>query len=215
MHNPLLLISTVYSLRVQFVYRLATAWLVRDRIRRGRDLPCFQTCPSSTQPSQRFPVLSAKAQWPERDAPRPHPTRAGLRMGRNYASISPLCLHRLVMGWPLPLLSTSSQTKCRRAILRWYELFLLQSASQHKTVAGGFIRLSVEKEPQLATRSTYMDPYTHYAQNPELCESVTDKFALKAPNRTVQTFTAVQPRWHGRRSRSFRAVAPIRQRRLR
>jgi hypothetical protein len=55
------------------------------------------SCPVSTRP-----LLVAEWQWPHADHPHPTPS-ARLWKGWSCTSAFSLCLHRHVMGWPLPL----------------------------------------------------------------------------------------------------------------
>ena len=63
----------------------------------------------------------------ERNANHPPTSNAGLRMGRSYSFISPLCLHRHVIGRHLGLAGTSGF--CRSS--RWNETFCFKWKRAH------------------------------------------------------------------------------------
>ena len=73
-------------------------------LRRSEIFGAFQTGleahpVSCTMGTGSFPVLKRL----ERGADHPPSSSAALRMTWSYASVRLLCLHRRVMGWPLPL----------------------------------------------------------------------------------------------------------------
>ena len=86
------------------IQRLTTDWKIRWLYHgKGEIFRAVQTGPEAHSTSCRRVTGSfSGVKWPERNANHRPTSNAGLRMGRSYSFISPLWLHRHVIGWHLP-----------------------------------------------------------------------------------------------------------------